>query len=197
MNQLNTEIHNTVIVDTGAQIGANTRIWHWTHICAGARIGKMCTLGQNVFIGNEVEIGNNVKIQNNVSVYDRVLLESDVFCGPSVVFTNVRNPRAAICRKKEYKPTLIKQGATLGANSTIVCGICVGRHAFIGAGAVVTKDVNDYALVTGVPAQQVGWMSTYGEKIDLPTNGKGSWICPHTKERYELCGNKMIRKVLN
>ena len=156
-------IHETAIVDDGAQLGSGTRIWHWAHVCAGAKIGKECSVGQNVFIGNKVDIGNNVKIQNNVSVYDNVTLEDDVFCGPSMVFTNVYNPRSAVTRKSEYKDTVVKKGATLGANCTIVCGITIGRYAFIGAGAVVNKNVPDYALMVGVPAKQIGWISEYGK----------------------------------
>ena len=159
--------HETAIIDEGAKIGKDTRIWHWTHICEGAQIGEKCSLGQNVFVGNKVVIGNNVKIQNNVSVYDCVTLEDDVFCGPSMVFTNVYNPRSAIPRKDEYKSTLIKKGATLGANCTIVCGVTIGKYAFVGAGAVVTRDVPDYALVVGVPARQVGEMDETGERMFL------------------------------
>ena len=179
-------IHPTAIVDDGARIGANSRVWHWVHICGGAEIGEGCSLGQNVFVGNRVRIGNRVKIQNNVSVYDNVFLEDDVFCGPSMVFTNVYNPRAAIERKSEYRDTVVRQGATLGANSTIVCGATVGRYAFVGAGAVVNKDVPDFALVVGVPARQIGWMSRHGEQLDLPLAGDGEATCPHTGERYIL-----------
>lgn len=179
-------IHPTAIVDDGATLGEGTRIWHWVHICAGARIGANCSLGQNVFVGNEVVIGNNVKIQNNVSVYDAVTLEDDVFCGPSMVFTNVFNPRAAVVRKSEYRPTLVRRGATLGANSTIVCGTTVGRYAFVGAGAVVTRDVPDYALVVGVPGVQIGWMSRHGERLELPVEGDGEAACSATGERYRL-----------
>ncbi len=150
-------IHETAIVDAGAKIGEGCRIWHWTHICSGALIGENCSFGQNVFVGNKVSIGTNVKIQNNVSVYDNVTLEDDVFCGPSMVFTNVYNPRSAISRKDQYRDTLVQQGATLGANCTIVCGITIGKFAFIGAGSVVNRDVPDYALMVGVPAKQIGW----------------------------------------
>ena len=160
-------IHESAIVDDGATIGHSSTIWHFCHICAGAVIGKNCSLGQNVFVANKVLIGNNVKIQNNVSVYDEVTLEDNVFCGPSMVFTNVFNPRSGIERKNEYRKTLIKTGATLGANSTIVCGVTVGAYAFVGAGAVVTKDVPDFALITGVPARHKGWMSAFGEQLDL------------------------------
>ena len=160
--------HETAIVDDGAVIGEGTRIWHWVHVCAGARIGRDCSLGQNVFIGNNVAIGNNVKIQNNVSVYDNVTLEDDVFCGPSMVFTNVYNPRSAVPRKDEYRDTVVRKGATLGANCTLVCGVTIGRFAFVGAGAVVNRDVPDYALMAGVPAKQIGWMNELGERIDEP-----------------------------
>jgi UDP-2-acetamido-3-amino-2,3-dideoxy-glucuronate N-acetyltransferase len=160
--------HPSAIVDEGAQIGAGTRVWHFAHVCAGARIGEGCSLGQGVFVGNDVVIGRNVKIQNQVSVYDAVTLEDDVFCGPSMVFTNVHNPRAAVVRKAEYRPTRVRRGATLGANCTIVCGTTVGEYAFVGAGAVVARDVPAYALVVGVPARRVGWMSAHGERLALP-----------------------------
>lgn len=179
-------IHPTAIVDEGAQIGEGTRIWHWVHVCGGAKIGECCSLGQNVFVGNKVMIGNNVKIQNNVSVYDNVTLEDDVFCGPSMVFTNVYNPRSAVSRKDEYRNTLVKRGATLGANCTIVCGITIGEYAFIGAGAVINRDVRNYALMVGVPAKQIGWMSQHGEKLDLPLSGRAIVTCPATGKRYQL-----------
>jgi UDP-2-acetamido-3-amino-2,3-dideoxy-glucuronate N-acetyltransferase len=178
------QIHPTAIVDEGARIGEATRIWHWTHISAGARIGRNCSLGQNVFVGNRVVIGDNVKIQNNVSVYDAVTLEDDVFCGPSMVFTNVHNPRSAISRKDEYRETLVKRGATLGANCTILCGVTVGAFAFVGAGAFVNRDVPDFALVVGVPARQTGWMSRFGERLPLPMAGSAEARCSHTGERY-------------
>jgi UDP-2-acetamido-3-amino-2,3-dideoxy-glucuronate N-acetyltransferase len=182
--------HPTAVIDEGAQIGDGTRIWHWTHVCGGACIGERCSLGQNVFIGNLVVIGNNVKIQNNVSVYDAVTLEDDVFCGPSMVFTNVNNPRSAIVRKGEYRPTLVRRGATLGANCTIVCGVTIGQYAFVGAGAVVKRDVPDFALMLGVPARQAGWMSRYGERLDLPPAGEREATCPHTGDRYRLAGGR-------
>ena len=169
-------IHPTAIVDPGAQIGDGSRIWHWVHISGGAQIGLNCSFGQNVFVGNRVVIGNNCKIQNNVSVYDNVTLEDDVFCGPSMVFTNVYNPRSLIGRKNEYRDTLIKKGATLGANCTIVCGITVGEYAFVGAGAVINKDVKPYALMVGVPAHQVGWMSEFGEQLSLPLDGQAQAV---------------------
>ena len=179
-------IHPTAIVDAGATIGDGTRVWHWVHICAGARIGAGCSFGQNVFIGNRVIIGSNVKIQNNVSVYDNVTLQDDVFCGPSMVFTNVYNPRAAVSRKHEYRDTLVKRGATLGANCTIVCGTTVGEYAFIGAGAVVNRDVAAYALVVGVPGRQIGWMSRVGRRLDLPLHGNGRARCEESGATYLL-----------
>jgi UDP-2-acetamido-3-amino-2,3-dideoxy-glucuronate N-acetyltransferase len=182
-------IHPTALVDEGATIGAESRIWHWVHISGGAVIGVGCSFGQNVFVGNRVRIGDNVKIQNNVSVYDNVTLEDDVFCGPSMVFTNVYNPRSAVSRKDQYRDTWVEQGATLGANCTIVCGTRIGHHAFIGAGAVVNRDVKPFALMVGVPARQVGWMSAFGERVELPLQGAGSWTCPDTGDRYELSGD--------
>nr|WP_154715194.1 acyltransferase [Neptuniibacter caesariensis] len=184
-------IHSSAIVDEGAQLGKGTRVWHFTHVCAGARIGKDCSLGQNVFIGNDVVIGDRCKIQNNVSVYDNVRLEDGVFCGPSMVFTNVYNPRSFIERKKQYLTTLVKKGATLGANSTIVCGNQIGEYAFVGAGCVVTQDVPAYALVVGVPAKQIGWMSEYGEQLDLPLTGHQRVVCPHTGTIYQLDGSTL------
>lgn len=193
-------IHPTAIVDTGAQIGAGSRIWHWVHVCANAVIGQRCSLGQNVFVGNHVRIGNNVKIQNNVSIYDNVFLEDDVFCGPSMVFTNVYNPRSAVSRKDEYRDTYVRQGATLGANCTIVCGITIGRYAFIGAGSVVNKNVPDYALMVGVPARQIGWMSEYGERLELPLSGNAQTTCPYTGAIYQLRDgivSKLITETIN
>jgi len=178
--------HETAIIDPGARIGDGTRIWHWVHVSAGAVIGEHCSLGQGVYVGNAVQIGNRVKIQNNVSVYDGVTLEDGVFCGPSMVFTNVLNPRAEIVRKAEYLPTRVRRGATLGANCTIVCGVTIGEYAFVGAGAVIVADVPDYALMVGVPARRVGWMSRYGERLALPVNGSGEAVCPHTGLRYRL-----------
>ncbi len=179
-------IHPSAIVDAGAQIGDGSRVWHFAHICGGARIGTRCSFGQNVFVGNDVTIGNNVKVQNNVSIYDAVHLEDDVFCGPSMVFTNVYNPRSAVTRKDEYRPTIVRLGATLGANSTIVCGVTVGEYSFVAAGAVVTRDVRPYALMAGVPARQVGWMSRHGERLALPLEGAGVADCPVTGTRYRL-----------
>ncbi|WP_374567931.1 acyltransferase [Ideonella sp.] len=182
-------IHPSAIVDDGAQIGEGTHVWHFSHVCAGARIGAGCSLGQNVFVGNDVLIGRGVKIQNNVSVYDAVTLEDEVFCGPSVVFTNVHNPRAAVPRKSEYRRTLVQRGATLGANATIVCGVTVGEYAFVGAGAVVTKDVPAHALMAGVPARRIGWMSRHGERLAFDAAGDAR--CPATGERYRLDGEQV------
>ena len=193
MNAPAIQIHPTAIVDEGARIGAGSRIWHWVHVCGGAQLGEGCSLGQGVFVGNDVVLGNNVKVQNNVSIYDAVTLEDDVFCGPSMVFTNVYNPRALIERKNEYRNTLVKNGATLGANCTIVCGVTVGAYAFIGAGAVVNKDVPAYALMVGVPARQIGWMSEFGEQLDLPLQGPAETTCPHTGNRYVLDGNTLAK----
>ncbi|RRV29802.1 N-acetyltransferase [Pseudomonas sp. o96-267] len=186
--------HPSAIIDEGAQIGEGSRIWHFVHVCAGARIGKGVSLGQNVFVGNKVLIGDHCKIQNNVSVYDNVTLQEGVFCGPSMVFTNVYNPRSLIERKSEYRDTLVKKGATLGANCTIVCGVTIGEFAFVGAGAVVNKDVPAYALIVGVPARHIGWMSEHGEQLDLPLTGEGSAICIHSGERYVLCGNILSKE---
>ena len=183
-------IHSTAIVDPGAVVGAGSRVWHWVHVCGKAVIGENCSLGQNVFVGNDVVIGANVKVQNNVSVYDAVTLEDDVFCGPSMVFTNVYNPRSAVTRKDEYRRTLVRRGATLGANCTIVCGVTIGQHAFIGAGAVINRDVPDFALMVGVPGRQKGWMSRFGEQLDLPLAGDAETVCPHTGERYIVRAGK-------
>ncbi|MCA0207176.1 MAG: N-acetyltransferase [Proteobacteria bacterium] len=187
--------HPSAIVDEGAQIGEGSRVWHFVHVCGGARIGAGVSLGQNVFVGNKVVIGDRCKVQNNVSVYDNVTLEDGVFCGPSMVFTNVYNPRGLIERKDQYRDTLVKTGATLGANCTIVCGVTIGAYAFVGAGAVVNRDIPDYALVVGVPGRQVGWMSAYGEQLDLPLTGIGDTICAHTGDIYSLRDGKVERKV--
>ena len=179
--------HPTAVIDEGAQIGDGTRIWHWVHVSAGARIGAACSLGQNVYVGGGAVIGDRCKVQNNVSVYDGVTLESEVFCGPSMVFTNVINPRSHVPRKREYRETLVRRGATLGANCTILCGVSIGEYAFVAAGAVVTRDVKAYALVVGVPARQIGWMSEHGERLGLPLTGDDEVAdCPATGIRYAL-----------
>lgn len=185
---ININIHPTAIVDEGALIGEGSRVWHFAHVCGGAQIGIEVSLGQNVFVGNKAVIGDHCKVQNNVSIYDNVTLEEGVFCGPSMVFTNVYNPRSLIDRKSEYRDTLVKKGATLGANCTIVCGITVGEYAFVGAGAVVNKDVPAYALMVGVPARQIGWMSEYGEQLSLPLEGQEEAVCHHTGASYVLSG---------
>lgn len=178
--------HDSAIVDDGAQIGEDSRVWHFVHVCGGAKIGKGVSLGQNVFVGNKVIIGDHCKVQNNVSVYDNVTLEEGVFCGPSMVFTNVYNPRSLIERKDQYLNTLVKKGATLGANCTIVCGVTIGEYSFVGAGAVINKDVPAYALMVGVPAKQIGWMSEFGEQLDLPLTGTAQTACAHTGAIYRL-----------
>jgi len=194
---MSTTVHATAIIDEGAQIGEGSRIWHWVHVSGGARIGARCSLGQGVFVGNDVQIGSNVKIQNNVSVYDAVTLEDDVFCGPSMVFTNVFNPRSAVIRKNEYRRTLVRRGATLGANCTVVCGTTIGEHAFVGAGAVVSRDVPAYALVVGVPARRIGWVSGHGERLDLPAQAPGTEPlyanCLATGDRYRLQGDSLTQ----
>lgn len=184
--------HPSAIVDTGAQIGEGSRVWHFVHVCSGARIGRGVSLGQNVFVGNKVVIGDNCKVQNNVSVYDNVTLGEGVFCGPSMVFTNVYNPRSLIERKDQYRDTVVGKGATLGANCTIVCGTRIGEYAFVGAGAVVNRDVPAYALVVGVPARQIGWMSRHGEQLQLPLDGDGNALCEHTGMRYLLRDGRMV-----
>lgn len=187
--------HPTAIVDEGAKIGKGSKVWHFAHICSGAVIGESCVFGQNVFVGNRVTIGRNCKVQNNVSIYDNVHLEDDVFCGPSMVFTNVINPRSAVIRKDEYLNTIVKKGATIGANATVVCGVTLGEYCFIAAGAVITKDVKPFALMAGVPAKQIGWMSRFGERINLPVSSNagcsGEYSCPHTGDRYRLVGDKI------
>lgn len=180
--------HESAIVDEGATLGAGTKVWHFAHISAGARIGAGCAFGQGVYVGNDVNVGDNVRVQNNVSVYDAVTLEDGVFCGPSMVFTNVYNPRATVARKNEYRRTLVREGATLGANSTIVCGVTIGRYAFVGAGAVVQKNVPDFALVVGVPAKRIGWMGRHGERLALPVSGEAEATCAQTGDVYRLHG---------
>ncbi|SHM34229.1 UDP-2-acetamido-3-amino-2,3-dideoxy-D-glucuronate N-acetyltransferase [Rhodanobacter sp. OK091] len=187
--------HPSAIIDDGAQIGAGSRVWHFVHVCGGARIGREVSLGQNVFVGNKVVIGDHCKIQNNVSVYDNVTLEEGVFCGPSMVFTNVYNPRSLIKRKDEYRDTVVGKGATLGANCTIICGVTIGEFAFVGAGAVVNRDVPAYALMAGVPARQIGWMSEFGEQLNLPLEGHAEVVCAHTGARYVLSGHSLHKEV--
>jgi UDP-2-acetamido-3-amino-2,3-dideoxy-glucuronate N-acetyltransferase len=186
-------LHKTSIVDEGANIGENTKIWHFSHICSGAIIGDNVVIGQNVYVGNNVIIGNDCKIQNNISVYDNVILEEGVFCGPSMVFTNVYNPRALINRKKEFRNTLVKKGATIGANCTLICGVTIGKYAFIGAGALVNKDIPDFALILGVPGRHVGWMSKQGKRIKLPLIGNAEYLCQDTGDKYELISGKLYR----
>ena len=186
-------VHPSAIVDEGAQLGEGSRVWHFAHVCAGARIGKSVSLGQGVFVGNRVVIGDRCKVQNNVSIYDNVTLEEGVFCGPSMVFTNVYNPRALIERKDEYRDTLVCKGATLGANCTIVCGVTIGAYAFVAAGAVVTKNVPDFALIVGVPGRQIGWMSAHGSQLELPLTGTGEAVCAQTGDRYRLADGKVVR----
>jgi len=182
--------HPSAIIDPGAKIGKGTKIWHFCHIGPEAVIGEQCSLGQNVYVG-KAKIGNGVKIQNNVSVYDEVEIEDDVFCGPSMVFTNVYNPRAAIPRKDEYRKTKVGKGTTIGANATIICGINLGEYSFIGAGAVVNRNVKPYALMLGIPARQVGWMSRFGERMPLPVSGEGEYLCKKTSNRYILKGGDL------
>ena len=178
--------HESAYIDEGCRIGDGTKIWHFSHVMSGATIGARCAIGQNVFVGSQVVIGDNCKIQNNVSIYDNVTLDNDVFCGPSMVFTNVYNPRSHVPRRDEYRDTRVKQGATLGANCTIVCGVTIGEYAFVGAGAVVNRDVKPFALVAGVPARHIGWMSEHGERLDLPLAGDAVASCPATGQRYQL-----------
>lgn len=191
-------VHSSAIVDEGAEIGDGSRVWHFVHVCSEAKIGSNVSLGQNAFVGNKAIIGDNCKIQNGVSVYDNVTLEEGVFCGPSMVFTNVYNPRSLVERKSEYRDTIVRKGATLGANCTIVCGVTIGEYAFVGAGAVVNSDLPAFSLVVGVPARQVGWMSRYGDKLDLPLTGNGQTICVHTGDEYILKnGICTLKEVVN
>lgn len=192
MSSLPYFVHQSSFVDEPSHIGAGTKIWHFCHVMSGARLGERCILGQNVLVANDVVVGNNVKIQNNVSLYKGVELEDDVFCGPSCVFTNVSNPRSQVLRHDEYKRTLVRRGATIGANATIVCGITLGRYAFIAAGALVRRDVPDYALMVGVPAVQKGWMSRHGHRMTERNSG-GQLICPQTGWRYEEFGTGELR----
>lgn len=183
--------HKTAVIDEGASIGVGTKIWHFSHVMSNAVLGERCNLGQNVVISPEVVLGTNVKVQNNVSVYTGVVCEDDVFLGPSMVFTNVINPRSAVIRKEEYKQTLVKKGASIGANATIVCGNTIGAFAMIGAGAVVTKEIADYALVVGNPSRQIGWVSEYGHRLELDADGVA--FCPETQQKYQLKENKVTR----
>lgn len=183
--------HETAVIDKGCTIGEDVKIWHFSHIMPGAVIGNKCNIGQNVVISPEVILGENVKVQNNVSIYTGVICEDDVFLGPSMVFTNVINPRSAVNRRGEYSKTTVRKGASIGANATIVCGNDIGQYAFIGAGAVVTKEVPDYALVVGNPAKQIGWVSEYGHKLNFDDNHIA--ICPESKQEYKLENNKVSR----
>lgn len=191
----NDGIHYSAIVDDGATIGLGTKIWHFSHICHGARIGKNCSIGQNVFVGNNVIIGDNVKIQNNVSIYDNVFIENNVFCGPSMVFTNVYNPRSEIPRKEEYRNTIVREGATLGANCTIICGNEIGKYAFVGAAALVNRDVKAFSLIVGVPGKQIGWMSKFGTQLDIPLEGDAEIFCKNSKDKYRLKGNNLTLEI--
>jgi len=183
--------HETAIIDHGAEIGRGSKIWHFSHVMGKSKLGENCNLGQNVFVADDVILGNNVKVQNNVSIYSGVICEDDVFLGPSMVFTNIKNPRSAIVRKGEYDRTLVERGASIGANATIVCGNNIGKYAFIAAGAVITKDVQDYALMIGAPAKQAGWMSEYGHRLEF--DGQGQATCPESNERYILKDNSVIK----
>jgi len=183
--------HETAVIDQGAEIGRGSKIWHFSHVMGNSKLGENCNLGQNVFVADDVILGNNVKVQNNVSIYSGVICEDDVFLGPSMVFTNIKNPRSAIVRKGEYDRTLVKRGASIGANATIVCGNNIGKYAFIAAGAVITKDVQDYALMIGAPAKQAGWMSEYGHRLEF--DGQGHATCPESSEKYLLKNNSVIK----
>ena len=184
--------HETAVIDEGCEIGADTKIWHFSHIMPNCEIGLKCNIGQNVVVSPDVKLGNNVKVQNNVSIYSGVICEDDVFLGPSMVFTNVTNPRSGVNRRGQYAKTTVKRGASIGANATIVCGHDIGEFAFIGAGAVVTKNILPYALVVGNPARQIGWMSEYGHRLEF--NAEGFAICPESKSRYQLINNKVVKR---
>jgi UDP-2-acetamido-3-amino-2,3-dideoxy-glucuronate N-acetyltransferase len=187
--------HETAVIDEGCEIGAGTKIWHFSHVMKNAKIGEKCSFGQNVVVSPDVVLGNNVKVQNNVSIYTGVICEDDVFLGPSMVFTNISNPRSAIVRRDQYEQTLVKKGASIGANATIVCGHTIGEYAFIGAGAVVTKNVKPYALIVGNPGRQVGWMSEYGHKLNFDENNIA--VCPESKEKYKLENDKVMKMTDN
>lgn len=183
--------HETSVIDNNVEIGENTKIWHFSHIMSNSKIGKECNIGQNVVVSPNVILGNNVKVQNNVSIYTGVICEDDVFLGPSMVFTNVINPRSAVNRRKEFLQTIVKKGCSIGANATIICGLTLGKYSFIGAGSVVTKDVDDYSLVVGNPARKVGWVSEYGNRLVFDNDGLG--ICKESKIKYKLIGNKVFK----
>lgn len=187
----NFQAHPTAVIDEGCEVGKGTKIWHFSHIMPNCKIGENCNIGQNVVVSPEVVLGNNVKVQNNVSIYTGVICEDDVFLGPSMVFTNVTNPRSAVIRRDQYAKTLVRKGATIGANATIVCGNDIGKYAFIGAGAVVTKNVADYSLVIGNPARHVGWMSEYGHKLNFDSNGMA--VCPEGGEKYKIENGKVSK----
>jgi UDP-2-acetamido-3-amino-2,3-dideoxy-glucuronate N-acetyltransferase len=189
--QMNYFVHPTAVIDDGCEIGSGVKIWHFSHIMPGCKIGDNCNIGQNVVVSPKVVLGNNVRVQNNVSIYEGVICEDDVFLGPSMVFTNVINPRSAVSRKEEFKKTIVKKGASIGANATIVCGHDIGEYAFIGAGAVVTKEVAAFSLVVGNPARHVGWMSEYGIKLNFDKNNKA--VCPESQQEYLLEGNQLKR----
>jgi UDP-2-acetamido-3-amino-2,3-dideoxy-glucuronate N-acetyltransferase len=184
-------IHESCYIDKDVIIGENTKIWHFSHIISGSKIGDNCSFGQNCVVGPNVTMGNGIKVQNNVTIYEGVMIEDDVFLGPSMVFTNVINPRSFIIRKSEYRKTLLKKGCSIGANVTIVCGVTIGEYALVGAGAVVTKDVKPFALIVGNPSRQVGWISRFGDKMTLPLSGEGFYTCPHLNERYRLTGDRV------
>ena len=184
--------HETAVIDEGCEIGEDTKIWHFSHIMPNCEIGLKCNIGQNVVVSPDVKLGNNVKVQNNVSIYSGVICEDDVFLGPSMVFTNVTNPRSGVNRRGQYAKTTVKRGASIGANATIVCGHDIGEFAFIGAGAVVTKNILPYALVVGNPARQIGWMSEYGHRLEF--DAEGFAICPESKSRYQFINNKVVKR---
>lgn len=190
----NVFIHPSAIVEEDVEIGSGTKIWHWVHVITGAKIGNDCVLGQNVFVGGKVILGNNVRVQNNVSIYDEVILEDDVFCGPSMVFTNVINPRSHVTRKDEYKKTIVRKGASIGANATIICGNEIGEYAFVGAGSVITKPVVPFSLVVGNPGKQIGWVSSAGHRLVFDEEGKA--VCPETNDRYKLVDNT-VKQISN
>ena len=194
MEEIDYFVHETALVEEGAMIGKSAKIWHFCHLMPNCEIGEGCNLGQNVFVGRGVKLGKNVKVQNNVSIYSGVICEDDVFLGPSMVFTNIKNPRSAVVRKGQYETTYLEKGVTVGANATIVCGIRLGKYAFIGAGTVVTKDVPAYALIIGNPGQPIGWMSEYGHRLKFDENDKA--ICPESQQEYQLFKNSEVKRIL-